>query len=276
MNWKLLSKTVFFLFCATLLFSSCTENESLPVDNFVDFVDYKGVKIKQLTEGEGAESACGDWLYYDFEAMNAEDSLVFNSSYKFKPANIIQICQGKIICGLDSALQGKKSGSVFSAYIPTHLAYGKVSVGLLNPNSNLLFNIKLHHVFKENVVPVFSAFSDSVNLSNGMKKYMVKSGEGRNVDIADQLYFHYSVYDDKGELLETSYKAAKPAELIFGLNKLPLPMHEALKSMKKGEIAKFYIPKNMEMPGVFSNDKKEFTKENTWLDIQLLHFYRLE
>lgn len=99
-----------------------------------------GLQYKIIQAGTGDKPTAEDAVTVDYEGKLI-DGTIFDSSYKRgKPA---QFKVNQVISGWTQALQMMKEGATWMLYIPADLAYGSGGVGLIPPNSVLVFKVHL-------------------------------------------------------------------------------------------------------------------------------------
>lgn len=104
------------------------------------------LQIEDIVVGDGKAVVKGALITTQYKGT-LEDGSVFDSSWdKGRPFQCV-IGTGRVIKGWDQGLMGMKVGGKRKLFVPAHLAYGERQVGaLIQPNSNLLFEIELLEV----------------------------------------------------------------------------------------------------------------------------------
>jgi peptidylprolyl isomerase len=101
------------------------------------------LKIIDTRTGTGREAAKGALVKVDYEGF-LEDGRKFDSSRdRGRPFQFV-LGAGKVIQGWDRGLMGMREGGKRTLEIPSQLAYGPRAVGMIPPNSNLIFHVELH------------------------------------------------------------------------------------------------------------------------------------
>ncbi len=102
--------------------------------------------IEDIVLGEGKTAVKGALITTHYCGC-LEDGTQFDSSYdKGRPFECV-IGTGRVIKGWDQGIVGMKVGGKRKLFVPAHLAYGERQVGpIINPNSNLVFEIELLEV----------------------------------------------------------------------------------------------------------------------------------
>ena len=103
------------------------------------------LQITDIQLGEGKEAVKGALITTHYTGW-LEDGTQFDSSYdRGKPFQCV-IGTGRVIKGWDQGLMGMKVGGKRKLVVPSHLAYGERSMGVITPHSNLTFEIELLEV----------------------------------------------------------------------------------------------------------------------------------
>ncbi len=105
-------------------------------------------KITDLEEGASLEAQPGDKLtvHYIGQLTNGK---IFDSSLDRGLAFSFNLGSGSVIKGWDLGLIGMKVGGIRRLEIPAELAYGNRSIGIIPPNSDLIFEVKLLEVRRQ-------------------------------------------------------------------------------------------------------------------------------
>lgn len=99
-----------------------------------------GLQYKVIEEGSGKSPTASDsvTVHYTGTLINGTE---FDSSYKRKTPATFPV-KG-VIKGWIEALQLMKEGARWQLFIPPDLAYGDKRVGIIEPNSTLIFDVEL-------------------------------------------------------------------------------------------------------------------------------------
>lgn len=99
-----------------------------------------GLKYKVIKEGTGKSPKATDIVLVNYEGRLL-DGTVFDSSYQ--RGEPIQFPLNQVIPGWTEGLQLMKEGATYELYIPSNLAYGPRDLGMIPPNSDLIFLVEL-------------------------------------------------------------------------------------------------------------------------------------
>jgi peptidylprolyl isomerase len=99
-------------------------------------------KSEDIKVGSGKEVRGGDYITIHYVGT-LEDGTQFDSSYDRGEPFKTRIGVGEVIEGWDMGVVGMKVGGKRKLTIPAPLAYGDKSVGIIPPNSTLIFEVEL-------------------------------------------------------------------------------------------------------------------------------------
>jgi FKBP-type peptidyl-prolyl cis-trans isomerase len=103
------------------------------------------VKTEDIVVGDGKAAARGALVTAHYRGW-LEDGTEFDSSHKRGEPFRCVLSNNKVIQGWILGLHGMQVGGTRKLWVPAHLAYGERQVGLIPPNSNLIFEIELLEV----------------------------------------------------------------------------------------------------------------------------------
>lgn len=99
-------------------------------------------KAEDIQKGEGKEVFGGDHVIVHYTGY-LEDGTIFDSSHKRGEPFKTRIGVGQVIEGWDMGIVGMKKGGKRKLTIPSQLAYGDQEMGIIPPNSTLIFDVEL-------------------------------------------------------------------------------------------------------------------------------------
>lgn len=108
--------------------------------------DVTQLQITDIKEGTGKAAVAGDCLIVKYYGTLASDGTKFDEDYSSSDGLKLQIGVGEVIAGWDQGLIGMKVGGTRRLVIPSELAYGSQSSGLITANSDLVFEVYLDSV----------------------------------------------------------------------------------------------------------------------------------
>lgn len=101
-----------------------------------------GLKIQDIQVGTGKEVKSGDTISIHYKGTLL-DGTKFDSSYDRGTPFETKIGVGQVIKGWDEGVVGMKVGGKRKLVIPPNLGYGSQDMGVIPPNSILVFEVEL-------------------------------------------------------------------------------------------------------------------------------------
>jgi FKBP-type peptidyl-prolyl cis-trans isomerase len=92
--------------------------------------------------GTGPAAKAGDTVTVNYIGA-LPDGTIFDASSKHGQAFTFPLGQGQVIPGWDKGLVGMKVGGKRTLIIPPDMAYGSRDLGVIPPNSTLIFQVEL-------------------------------------------------------------------------------------------------------------------------------------
>tara|TARA_B100001123_G_scaffold450055_1_gene618283 strand:+ start:602 stop:1033 length:432 start_codon:yes stop_codon:yes gene_type:complete len=132
----------FIVLLIFMMTSGCSEGEK-------ELTNSPMLKLEDTRIGKGSEARDGQlvtvhytgWLYDENRPDNKgpkfDSSLDRNESFQF------QVGAGQVIAGWDEGVPGMKVGGTRELTIPPDLGYGSREMGVIPPNSTLIFEVQL-------------------------------------------------------------------------------------------------------------------------------------
>lgn len=105
------------------------------------------LKIEDTKVGEGVEAKAGDFVRVHYTGT-LENGKKFDSSRDRHDAFEFQLGAGEVIKGWDQGVAGMKVGGTRKLTIPPKLGYGSRDMGVIPPDSVLLFDVELVEIVK--------------------------------------------------------------------------------------------------------------------------------
>ena len=106
-----------------------------------------GLQYKVVVEGNGPSPAATDMVRVHYHGTLIDGTIFDSSVQRGTPTSF---ALNKVIKGWTEGLQTMRQGGKSIFYIPADIAYGDRAVGPIPPNSTLVFEVELLHVFKLN------------------------------------------------------------------------------------------------------------------------------
>lgn len=101
-----------------------------------------GISIEILKQGNGAEAKSGDRVTVSYVGT-LENGQKFDASADHGGAFNFNLGAGEVIRGWDIGVAGMKIGEKRKLTIPPELGYGANDLGVIPPNSTLIFEVEL-------------------------------------------------------------------------------------------------------------------------------------
>lgn len=126
---------------------ACTDNgtePTLPVpDVYKPAGSVSSLQVTDLAIGSGTPAKAGDCLVVKYYGTLASNGTKFDENFTEPTAFAFTLGQGQVIQGWDQGLVGMKPGGTRRLVIPAALAYGSQGSGVIPPNADLVFVVKL-------------------------------------------------------------------------------------------------------------------------------------
>lgn len=123
-----------------------TESEENLEETLIDASDARGNIVKLVIDdirlGEGEPVQNGDTVVAHY-ISTTQDGVRFDSSYERGDPFVFTVGAGKVIEGWEKGLIGMKVGGQRVLVVPSEMAYGDLQVGVIPPDSTLVFAIEL-------------------------------------------------------------------------------------------------------------------------------------
>jgi len=207
------------------LLSACGANENV-------ITTESGLQYVEVLVGEGDE-AVADMVvsvHYTGWLQNADSAnglgAKFDSSVdRGEPLNF-PIGVGSVIPGWDEGISGMKVGGKRKLTIPPDLAYGERDLGVIPPNSTLVFDVELMDVNDPTI---------------GFEIEDVVVGEGAEAVSGSTVEVHYTGWlqdleaeSGRGEVFDSSVDGGQTVEFPIGVGRVILGWERGIPGMKVG------------------------------------------
>ncbi len=231
------------------------------IDGLTPVTTSSGLKYYDIKVGDGPMPKPGSMVKVHYSGW-LKDGKLFDSSVKRNSPFTFNTASG-VIKGWIEGISTMKVGGVRRLEIPSDLAYGDRGAGsVIPPNSDLIFEIELLEIEKEsgaaqkpaNAQQPKKAAADPVQRSiegltpvtkeSGLKYYDIKVGDGEEPAPGAKVNVHYSGWDTKGKLFDSSVKRGTP--FSFNTDRGVIKgWIEGVKGMKVGGIRRLEIPADL-------------------------------
>ena len=250
--------TIFFAISVLFFFSCLKEEEGKTrEDEINELADYlvtknintiptwTGLYFLEDSVGAGVNPEYYDTVVIDFHASLLDGTTIASSEINGE-AFTFYLWDWAFIHGLNEAVSYMNEGSKARAIIPSPLAFGAYSSGVIKPYSTLLYDLELIEVRPGIPVEPFSTEDLLLNTTNsGLQYYKVVQNEEVMVKTGNTVSVQYTAYLPNGNIFDSSVKRESPAEFTVGVGKLIPGFDEGLMLMKVGEKFRFIIPSDL-------------------------------
>lgn len=119
----------------------CSENQS-SAEKQPNMSQVTGLKIEDIKVGDGAEAKAGNLVSVHYTGTLTNGNKFDSSKDRGVPFEF-NLGAGQVIKGWDQGVAGMKVGGVRKLTIPPELGYGSRDMGVIPPNSTLVFEVEL-------------------------------------------------------------------------------------------------------------------------------------
>jgi peptidylprolyl isomerase len=238
MSKKLLFPLLALTFLCGSVFAQKKKDKKTKYELNKEYTTATGLKYTFLKLGTGAGIEKNDMVTVDYVGKFTNDT-VFDSSYPRKAPYTFKIGYKQAIDGWDEAMQLMHVGDSAKLILPPSLGYGDKQVGMIPPNSTLVFIIKIVSM-KEGAKPFDVTKKDTTKLPSGVKIVMITKGKGPKINDGDILTVKYSAYLPEGKCFDSSVERGDPIK--YNMGKGLKGLDEGIKQMVKGGKARIIVP----------------------------------
>lgn len=217
------------------------------------------VALKENPSGEAIEY--GDVALVDYTITQLDGTLIGQAEESMR-LGYINPAQSRVEDrylppALFVALSYMREGESYRFYVPFNLAYGNATLTELLPDQSIIvLEMEVKELYKtrdallaadldsiDNVIEANEELQISDTLSGGVRKVLLTEGEGENPDAGDLVSLIYSGRFLNGTEFDGNTKPDQPLfQFSIGGGSTIPGFETAVKSMKKGEKAIFYLP----------------------------------
>ncbi|NWF51115.1 MAG: FKBP-type peptidyl-prolyl cis-trans isomerase [Ignavibacteriaceae bacterium] len=217
-----------------------------------------GLLYANDTLGTGVEVKKGDlitihyngWIIKDSSDLykdwsNDSTKLQYNigSSYdKNQPIKFI-LGNDSFIKGTDEGIVGMKVGGTRTIIIPSGLAYGKLGMGPVPPNSSLKVVVTVLAAKEAPKIEQWKIDNTSLTTTkSGLKYGFISKGAGQKVESGKLVTVHYSGFLEDGSRFDSSFERDEPFSFVIGEGQVIPGWEEGIALMRQGDKVKLIIP----------------------------------
>ncbi len=207
-----------------------------------EYTSESGLKYVFTKLGTGTKAESGDKVAVHYTGKLTNDS-VFDSSYKRNQQFEFYLGAGQVIIGWDEGIALMKVVDKATLTIPSELGYGEADMGVIPPNSILVFDVELVNVTKITKPKEFDVKGkDTTTTQTGLKCIIIHETDGVQAKAGDMVTVHYTGYFLDGKIFDSSVQRGTPFGFQLGQGKVIKGWDEGIALLKVGEKARLIIP----------------------------------
>ena len=231
------------MFCFVLLNACSTTKKSATSPDFIQTPS--GVKIQIVKHGKGEKVENENIVRLHYIGKLTDGTIFDSSIQRDKPIQII-VGRGQTIKGWEEAMPYLHEGDKAILTIPPELGYGAQDLGIIPPQSTLIFEIDLLEVVQaSSYEPLNTAGLDTLELDSGLKIIIAKIGKGPKATFGRQVVAHYTGYLPDGKIFDSSYLHGQPISFQLGSGQVIKGWDEAFSLLPQGTKARLIIPPHL-------------------------------
>ena len=195
-----------------------------------------GLEMTILAKGSGDKVQTGDKIKVHYKGM-FEDGKEFDSSLSREPLEFV-LGGGVVIKGWDIGLVGMQKGEKRKLIIQPGLGYGSRDMGIIPPNSVLVFEVELvgyEKGLKPDIFPAPSSIQWETKTA-GLKFFDEKVGAGKEVKFGTTLTMHYTGWLLNGNKFASTKDDLKQFSFTIGAGEVIKGWEKGLLGMKEGGV----------------------------------------
>lgn len=220
------------------------------------FTTESGLQYIDLVTGSGVEADSGlavsvhytGWLM-DADSTDGKGSQ-FDSSLDRGERYSFTLGIRAVIPGWDEGVAGMRVGGRRRLIVPPALAYGERGLGIIPPNSTLVFEVELFEVTDPDAPVTQNSEDDSMSIEFTMDDLVV--GEGDEAVTGQNIEVHYTGWlydpdstDNKGAKFDSSLDRGQTFNFALGAGRVIRGWDEGFAGMKVGGMRRLTIPPSM-------------------------------
>jgi len=207
-----------------------------------------GLKYTITEKGNGRKPQAGEKVTVHYTGKLLNDS-VFDSSVKRGKPFTFALGMGQVIKGWDEGIAQLNVGDKAILTIPPDLGYGSRDLGVIPPNSTLIFEVQLLDV-KPKPVPQEPKAYDIAGkkvekTASGLEYVMIEQGKGDQASAGKNVSVHYTGYLENGTIFDSSVRRGEPIDFPLGRGYVIKGWDEGIALLKVGGKARLIIPSEL-------------------------------
>lgn len=228
---------------ASQTLSPITTEVANPVTKTLD----GGLSYAITQQGSGDQLSLGDKLTLHYIGKLKMSGKVVDNSYERNQPFSFILGSKDVIPGWNMGIQGMKVGEKRQLDIPSTLGYGSKNLGVIPPNSDLLYEVELLSFtpgVKPDTVPRHQAFP-WVESTPGLFKYQEQAGVGRIAASGDKVEIHYTGWLPQGVEVHSSKRKGETVKIQLGAGEVIRGWEMGLVGTQKGEVSYLKVSPQM-------------------------------
>jgi FKBP-type peptidyl-prolyl cis-trans isomerase len=184
------------------------------------------------------------------DSVIAKEEDIFYESIVYGPVRLIL---ANAILGLSEGFQLMQEGEKAKFILPSDIAYGGNSIGLIEPYSTLIFDIHLQHVITDPLAYELNLIRDFMDSNNydveptesGLYYIEKVPGDSVMIDYASGVDLYYKGYFLDGRVFDSNLDDDSPLRITIPNDYLIKGWNEGLQLMSKGSEGVLIVPYDM-------------------------------
>ncbi|MFW5793222.1 MAG: FKBP-type peptidyl-prolyl cis-trans isomerase [Bacteroidota bacterium] len=201
-----------------------------------------GLKYSVIKKGDGINPKKGDIVSIHYTGKY-EDGNVFDKSRDRNNPVSFRLGSKFFIKGLEEGIALMNVGGHYQFIIPPDLAYGKEQVGVINPNSTLIYDVELLDVKRGvEITDVEKNDIDKITTESGLTYSIISEGKGKRAFTGLIVKAEYTGFYDEGIIFDSSLENDELLVSKLGDGTLIDGLEEGFTYLREGDKARLWIP----------------------------------
>lgn len=197
-----------------------------------------GMTIHTLTQGHGPKIEVGDKATVHYKGMLAKTTQVVDDSYQRNQPFSFILGSQSVIPGWNIGLEGMQAGEKRKLEVPAALGYGAKNLGIIPPNSDLIYEVELisfEKGEKPDTFPRHQSFQWTEK-QPGLFEFVEKKGQDAAAVSGDKIEIHYTGWLPSGVEVHSSKRSGQKVTLQLGANEVIRGWEMGLIGVQVGEV----------------------------------------
>jgi FKBP-type peptidyl-prolyl cis-trans isomerase len=211
-----------------------------PVDSSQIKTTASGLRYFIYKQGEGRIPQAGEKVVAHYHGLLTNGQKFDSSFDRGKPFSF-SVGQGQVIKGWDEGFALLPVGTRAVLFIPPTLGYGSRDMGVIPPNSDLVFHVELLEI-QEAFKPYKLEEGKLQTTASGLQYQIVKEGTGAQATAGKTVSVHYHGTLMDGKVFDSSFSRGEPIAFPLGQGMVIPGWEEGIALLKEGSRAILIIP----------------------------------